>query len=70
MKRPHSLIVRGAEHVWSARIYLEPDHAEQWQDDGVEVYELVCIIPAWAQRLGLSRVFCAAQQTWQWLRLF
>jgi hypothetical protein len=70
MKRAYALIVRGAEHTWSARLYLEPLHAQQWQDDGVELYEVVCAIPCWAQRLGASRLFCAAQQAWQWLRLF
>ena len=43
----YSIIVKGKYHSWSFNSYLNPDHIQDYLDDGLEVYEMVNIIPEW-----------------------
>ena len=69
MKRPMLITVRGKNSEWVFSTRGSPTHLAEWRADGIEVYECVATIPAWAAVLGLAPMFAAVQRAWQWLRL-
>lgn len=60
MKKLHSLVVR-AGHEWSFPIWADPKYVQEWQEDGVEIDEIVNIIPDWVVNLGLAKLWCLLQ---------
>jgi hypothetical protein len=46
-KKRYALMVRGMENMWSFDILAEPEHVQDWLNDGLEVYEVVNTSPAW-----------------------
>jgi len=65
----YSIIVRGKYHSWSFNSYLNPDHIQDYLDDGLEVYEMVNIIPEWIPSF-LIKPFCILQDLWNFKWLF
>jgi hypothetical protein len=60
----HSVVVRGRASEWA--VYVEQEQAEAMREDGFEVQEIVNTIPAWAVDLGLTRIWGAVQDLWDW----
>ena len=56
-----SIVVRGREKRWSFQFLGDPKHLAEWRADGLEVYEVVHVIPAWVASLGLVRPWCFLQ---------
>ena len=48
----------------------DPEYLREWRDNGFDIDEVLNTIPVWAVRLGLTRIWCRAQDAWQWLRLY
>lgn len=48
----------------------DPQHLDEWEAEGFEIYEVSNSIPLWAHNLGLTRPWFWAQDTWNWLRLW
>lgn len=69
-KQLMSIEVRGREKQWGFLFEGDPAHLAEWRADGLEVDEVCNVIPVWAQRMGLTRVWCRVQDTWAWLRLW
>lgn len=61
MKRLHSVMVRGKRHEWGLPVYTTRKTAAAWRADGLEVNEVVNVIPAWIVDLGLARPWCFLQ---------
>ncbi|HMX28714.1 MAG TPA: hypothetical protein PKC13_24220 [Blastocatellia bacterium] len=61
MRKRYSITVRGQFYTWSFAVDAEPAHVEDWRADGLEVNELLNVIPEWAVSLGLTRIWCFAQ---------
>jgi hypothetical protein len=56
------IVIRGRQHEWAIPI---PDRiAADLAEDGFEVFEVVNTVPAWAADVGLTRVWCFAQDVW------
>lgn len=70
MKRRMEIEVRGREHSWGFIFEGDPAHLETWRADGLEVSEVLYIIPLWVVKLRLTPLWCRAQDAWQWLRLW
>ena len=70
MKRQMLVTVRGTSFDWVFVTMADPSHLAAWQADGLEVYECIATVPAWAAALGLAKIFYAAQRAWQWLRVW
>jgi hypothetical protein len=70
MKQTYSITVRGKHHTWGFHVEGEPEHAKDWEADGLEVYQVLNTIPVWVHRLGLTRPWCRAQDLWRWMRLW
>lgn len=68
--RRFAVTVRGKAHEWSFTFTGHPEHLQDWLDDGLEVYEVLNCVPAWAVNLGLLRPWVAMQDAWRWLRLW
>lgn len=62
MKR-YSLMVRGKRKEWSFEIQAEPEHVEEWREDGLHVDELIAVIPQWAVDLGLMSAWMRIEET-------
>jgi hypothetical protein len=70
MKQTYSITVRGKHHEWSFPIVATESDASDWRADGLEVHQVLNSIPEWAQRLGVTRIWCRGQDLWGWLRLW
>jgi hypothetical protein len=58
----HSVTVRGKGHTWCIDTYITLATAQDWRDDGLEVYETLNTIPKWYVDLGGSvRLWCFVQ---------
>jgi hypothetical protein len=60
-KKLLAMHVKGTEKEWSFHFYGDPRHLEDWRSDGLAVYQVENIIPAWAADLGLTRIWCFVQ---------
>ena len=62
MKHLYTLTVHGTHRTWSHLIWANPEHAEDWRQDGIEVDEVIAIIPETINRMGLTRPWCWLQR--------
>lgn len=37
MKRQYSLSIKGNNKLWEISVFIEPETAKQWQDDGIDI---------------------------------
>lgn len=70
MKQHMTIEVRGKDRTWGFPFKGDPAHMEAWRADGLNVSLVVNTIPLWAQRLGLTRIWCRAQDGWGFLRFW
>lgn len=70
MNRLYSITVVGRDKTWGFPVKGTEQDAQDWRDDGLEVWELTNTVPVWAQRLGLTKPWCGVQDAWNWVRLF
>jgi hypothetical protein len=70
MKQTLSITVKGKHKTWSFNFPGDPKYLAEWEADGLEVYEVMNTIPLWAQRLGLTHVWCMVQDAWRFLRIW
>lgn len=71
MNRNLSITVRGRSGAqYSFTFKADPAYLDEWRADGLEIYELLNTVPVWAQRMGLTHVWCRVQDAWQWARLW
>ncbi len=71
MKRRLSINVRGKSGaMFGFQFYGDPKYLDEWRAEGFEIDEVLNTVPVWAARLGLARIWCRAQDAWQWLRLW
>jgi len=70
MKRKYHVTVKGCEREWGFTVVGEPEHAEDWRADGLEVDEICNSIPLWVRHEPMLTIWILAQDFWQWLRLF
>ncbi len=70
MRKNIEVTIRGKQKTWGFVFKADPKHLDEWRADGLEVDEVLNIIPQWAQRIGLTRIWCAVQDAWQWLRVW
>lgn len=61
IKQKYSLEVRGENKKWSIDLWADPRHVEDWLEDGLEVYRLHGSIPVWAVNMGLTSIWFAIQ---------
>lgn len=54
-----SIVVQGRQKRWSFTFYGDPAHLPDWRADGLDVVEVVNVIPWWAARW--PRAWCFAQ---------
>lgn len=57
MKR-YSVIVKGKDKTWSFTVHAKSQWVDDWRDDGLEVSEVLNVVPAWAVTLGLTKIWC------------
>ena len=60
-KKLLSITVKGIEKTWSFSFYFDPQYINEWRADGLDVVEIENVIPIWAQRLGLTKIWCRLQ---------
>ena len=64
----YSIVIKGIEHTWFFNVFLRPEDIEDYEEDGLEVYEMVNIIPTWVPS-RLIRTWVFLQDLWhfKWL---
>lgn len=61
MNKVYSISVRGKDKEWSFHFYGDPQHLPEWREDGLEIHEVVNMVPVWVVRLGCVRAWCFFQ---------
>ena len=67
-KELYSITVRGNNKTWSFDIEGTEEWQKEWREDGLEVDEVVNIIPKWIVDLGLVKLFCRIQDLFYGVR--
>lgn len=65
----YSVEVKGKEYTWSFNCYLNPNHINDYLNDGLEVYEMINLIPEYIPSF-LIKPFCFIQDLWNFKWLF
>lgn len=60
-KKALSVTVRGKHKVWSFTTFADPAYLSEWREDGLEIDEIVNVIPVWVADAGLVRPWCFCQ---------
>lgn len=53
--------VKGKTKTWGFAFMQDPKLIEEWRADGLDVFEIEAVIPAWVADLGLVRPWCFLQ---------
>ena len=70
MKNKLILTVKGRTNEWTFVVHGDLAYLEEWRKDGLEIYELVGVLPMWMQGTFLERPWMFAQKLWNWIRLY
>jgi hypothetical protein len=70
MKKAMAIKVRGERESWMFHFQGDPKHLREWQADGLDVVEIQNTIPEWVASLGLTRVWCFAQDVFHFRNPF
>jgi len=62
-KKLYALDIRGRKREWSFPLRADPRRAREWQEDGLEIYEIINEVPQWVAGLGEGAV-----RFWCWLQ--
>jgi hypothetical protein len=62
MTRLYSITIQGTRRTWNHLVWAKPEHAEEWRRDGIEVDEVLYIVPDLVQSMGLTRPWCWLQK--------
>ena len=54
-KKLLSVTVKGNEKTWAFNFYGDPKLLDEWREDGLEVIEILNVIPVWVVDAGLLR---------------
>ena len=57
----HSITVRGKTKEWMFDVYVERKYVKEWQEDGLEIAEVINQIPLWVNDAGLTHIWCFLQ---------
>lgn len=61
MNKLLSVRLHGNRRTWQFEFYGDPKYLAEWRADGLEIYEVCNVIPAWIADLGLTRPWCFLQ---------
>jgi hypothetical protein len=56
-----TVFIKGKEHEWQFEFMGNPEHLDEWREDGLEVYEVGNSIPKWVADSGLTKLYCFLQ---------
>jgi len=63
------LKVKGNKIDWHVQVKLTPDVVSDMSEDGIDISEIVAVIPMWAVKLGLEKWYAAAYQFLNFFRI-
>lgn len=61
MKKLMSITVSGKINQYCFHFYGRPQDLEKWREEGLQIEMVENTIPAWAVKIGLSRIWCKMQ---------
>ena len=65
-----SITIHGEQSTWAVNWHTTPKEIEAMRADGIEVFEIENIIPAWVVDAGLTRTFVFFQDLWNFKNPF
>lgn len=66
MIRTYIIEHHGNTHTWALLIRRTEEAAADMRADGIELHEMTNTVPFWVAELGLARLWCFAQDIWNW----
>jgi len=71
MKQLFEIQVRGKSgRTFGFNFTGDEKYLDEWLAEGFDIVPILNSIPLWAQQMGLTRIWCRVQDTWQSLRLW
>lgn len=72
MKKLLSITVKGKSHTWSFNFYGDDKYLDQWRDDGLDIDEVVNVIPEQIAAFRLTKIYCFLQDmfNFKWFNKF
>jgi len=66
----YTVETRGKYKTWAINWYCDPKDVDAMREDGIEIFEIVNIVPGWIVDLGLMRPYIFIQDLWnfRWLK--
>lgn len=61
MKRLYIVSIKGKTSNWGFPVELDPNHLAEYRADGLQIEELVNIIPLWVVQIGATKIWCFFQ---------
>jgi hypothetical protein len=61
MKKLYAITIRGNEKIWGIPVILDEKYLKDWEEDGIDICEIVHTIPEFVQWIGLTRIWCWLQ---------
>lgn len=70
-KRLCTLTLKGKQKDWSFEVMVDTKYLKEWQEDGLEIYELSNVIPAWWVSAGFPiKLWCFMQDVFNFKNPF
>ncbi len=66
MTRTYIIEHHGRTRIWALIVYRTEEAAADMRADGIELHEVTNTVPFWVAELGLARLWCFAQDIWDW----
>jgi len=60
-KKLLSVTVKGNQSKWNFNFYGDPNHIQDWVNDGLEIVEIENVIPKWVVDIGLLKPYVFLQ---------
>lgn len=61
MKKLYQIAVRGKTKEWLFDFKGDPRYLQEWLDDGLDIAEVLSIVPTWIVDIGLTKLWCRIQ---------
>lgn len=66
MTRTYIIDYPGTAFTWGLVVQIPEEAAADMRADGIELHEVTNTVPLWVANLGLARLWCFAQDIWNW----
>jgi hypothetical protein len=57
MKKVLGITIQGKTKQWNFQTVGDEKYLKEWQDDGIEIHEIINTVPEWVVMAGLDKIW-------------